>query len=218
MFEKLKLKSVKNKIVIVEDEKKPVKKLDNNKSDNKDNDEINKLLKEIENLNKSNDTTLNNDFPNITSQSYLKRLNYLLNLGVNLKDYDKDMVYFFVNKSWNHNSSRDIDKDEVRRLMMELKKKGFNKQKYGINSRLSHLYKLYQKDDMTDENIERWTKKQIRMNGKALTPQEKTNEIIKQLHNGQIKRAKTMLNSLKIDISKDDYNEIKEYIENFKSN
>lgn len=218
MFEKLKLKSVKNKIVIVEDEKKPVKKVIDKKSDNKDNDEINKLLKEIENLNKSNDKSINSDFPNITSESYIKRLNYLLNLGVNLKDYDKDLVYFFVNKSWNHNTNRDIDKDEVRRLMMELKKKGFNKQKYGINSRLSHLYKLYQRDDMTDENIERWTKKQIRTNKRALNPQEKTNEIIKVLHNGQLKKAKSMLNSLKIDISKDDFNEIKDYIENFKSN
>jgi hypothetical protein len=220
MFEKLKLKSVKNKIVIVEDEKKPVKKVVDKKSDNDktENDEINKLLKEIENLNKNNNTSINNDFPNVTSQLYLKRLNYLLNLGVNLKDYDKDMIYFFVNKSWNHNSKRDIDKDEVRRLMMELKKKGFNKQKYGINSRLSHLFKLYQRDDMTDENIQRWTKKQIRTNLKALSPQEKTNEIIKELHNGQKKKSLSMLNSLKIDISKDDFNEIKEYIENFKSN
>ena len=220
MFEKLKLKSVKNKIVIVEDEKKPVKKVVDKKSDNDktENDEINKLLKEIENLNKNNNTSINNDFPNVTSQLYLKRLNYLLNLGVNLKDYDKDMIYFFVNKSWNHNSKRDIDKDEVRRLMMELKKKGFNKQKYGINSRLSHLFKLYQRDDMTDENIQRWTKKQIRTNLKALSPQEKTNLIIKELHNGQKKKSLSMLNSLKIDISKDDFNEIKDYIENFKSN
>jgi hypothetical protein len=233
MFDKLKLKSVKNKIVIVEDEKpvkkvvdkkpvescscsdkKPIKKIDDNKSD----DEINKLLKEIENLNKNNNTNINNDFPNVTSQLYLKRLNYLLNLGVNLKDYDKDMIYFFVNKSWNHNSKRDIDKDEVRRLMMELNKKGFNKQKYGINSRLSHLFKLFQRDTLSDENIQRWTKKQIRTNLKALSPQEKTNLIIKELHNGQKKKSLSMLNSLKIDISKDDFNEIKEYIENFKSN
>jgi hypothetical protein len=220
MFEKLKLKSVKNKIVIVEDEKKPVKKVVDKKSDNDktENDEINKLLKEIENLNKNNNTSINNDFPNVTSQLYLKRLNYLLNLGVNLKDYDKDMIYFFVNKSWNHNSKRDIDKDEVRRLMMELKKKGFNKQKYGINSRLSHLFKLYQRETLSDENIERWTKKQIRTNLKALSPQEKTNLIIKELHNGQKKKSLSMLNSLKIDISKDDFNEIKDYIENFKSN
>ena len=69
---------------------------------------------------------------------------------------------------------------------------------------------------MTDENIERWTKKQIRTNKKAITPKEKTNEIIKVLHDGQKKKSLSMLNSLKIDISKDDYNEIKDYIENFK--
>ena len=47
---------------------------------------------------------------------------------------------------------------------------------------------------------------------------KKTNLIIKELHNGQKKKSLSMLNSLKIDISKDDFNEIKDYIENFKSN
>jgi hypothetical protein len=84
--------------------------------------------------------------------------------------------------------------------------------------RLSHLFKLYQRETLSDENIQRWTKKQIRTNLKALSPQEKTNLIIKELHNGQKKKSLSMLNSLKIDISKDDFNEIKEYIENFKSN
>jgi hypothetical protein len=164
----------------------------------------------------NNDNKINSDYPNITNPNYIKRLNYLINLGVNLKDYDKDFVYYFVNKSWNNNG-KEIDKDDVIRLMMELKKKGFKQYQYGINSRLSHLFKLYIKNQLDDENIMRWTKKQIRVHKKALTPQEKTNLIIKELHSGQKKKSLSMLNSLKIDISKDDYNEIKDYINNFKS-
>jgi len=211
---KLILKSVKGKITIEESSKKPVKKnTDDEIPENKnDTDEINKLLKEIEKLN----NTQNNDYPNITNPNYLKRLNYLINLGINLKDYDKDFVYYFVNKSWNNNG-KEIDKDDVIRFMMELKKKGFKQYQYGINSRLSHLYKLFIKNQLDDDNIKLWTKKQIRVNKKALTPQEKTNEIIKHTHLGHITKARSMLNSLKIDISKDDYNEIKEYIDNFKS-
>lgn len=213
---KLILKSVKGKITIEESSKKPVKKNTDDEipETKKETEEINKLLKQIENMNNNN--KINTDYPNITNPNYIKRLNYLINLGVNLKDYDKDLVYFFVNKSWNNNS-KDIEKDEIIRLMMELKKKGFKQYQYGINSRLSHLFKLYIKNQLDDENIMRWTKKQIRVNKKALTPQEKTNLIIKELHNGHKKKSISMLNSLKIDISKDDFNEIKDYIENFKS-
>jgi len=119
---KLILKSVKGKITIEESNKKPVNKSPVDKSPvvKNDNDEITKLLKEIEKLN----NTQNNDYPNITKPNYIKMLNYLINLGINLKDYDKDFVYYFVNKSWNNNG-KEIDKDDVTRLMMELKKKAF---------------------------------------------------------------------------------------------
>jgi hypothetical protein len=208
---KLILKSVKGKIVIENNDKKTVKKNIVDKPSD-DNNEIEKLLKEIEKMN----NTQNNDYPNITNPNYIKRLNYLINLGVNLKEYEKDFIYYFVNKSWNNNS-KEIDKDDVLRLMMELKKKGFKQYQYGINSRLSHLFKLYIKNQLDDENIKLWTKKQIRVNKKALTPQEKTNEIIRHTHLNHITKAKSMLNSLKIDITKDDFNEIKDYIDNFKS-
>jgi len=215
-MKKLILKSVKGKITIDESSKKPVKKNTDDEipESKKESDEINKLLKQLENMN--NDNKINNDYPNITNPNYIKRLNYLLNLGVNLKDYDKDLVYYFVNKSWNNNG-KNLDKDDIIRLMMELKKKAFKQYQYGINSRLSHLYKLFIKNQLDDDNIKLWTKKQMRVNKKALTPQEKTNLIIKELHSGHTTKARSMLNSLKIDISKDDYAEIKDYIDNFKS-
>ena len=116
---KLILKSVKGKIVIENNDKKPVNKspVDKSPVDKNDNDEITKLLKEIEKLN----NTQNNDYPNITNPNYIKRLNYLINLGINLKDYDKDFVYYFVNNPKpNHISCHLFDPNTLLQMLSHI--------------------------------------------------------------------------------------------------
>ena len=109
-------------------------------------------------------------YPNIRHEKKVKRLNYLVHLGMQLQSYDPELVGRLVG---GRHMMKPIEKTEVVRFLKEAEKEGFDPNLYGNSTTLARMFKKWKEAKKLDENLMKIQSKRAKKPAKQ-SPQKKS--------------------------------------------
>lgn len=193
MLNKCFVKVINNKVVCDNDENTTLKNMDTKK------------LKLYEN------------FPYIKNKH---KLEYLLNLGVQLDKYHPSILKSIIDNGREHKIPKDIKEQQMKDIAMEAGSKGFSPSIYGYNNKLhknvklatNHIKRKYERKQPIKKPINKPIKKVVECSSSSEEDETDIDEIlediIKDLNNKENKTAMKKLNKIKNKIPSEVYKTI----------